>query len=74
MESHKRTIAKALTWRVSAFTITTALAWWITGKMELAASIGLLDSIIKLGAYYGHERMWLKLSYGQKKENWSYEI
>lgn len=74
MESHKRTIAKALTWRVSAFTITTGLAWWITGKMELAASIGLLDSIIKLGAYYGHERMWLKLAYGRKKENWTYEI
>ena len=74
MESHKRTIAKALTWRVSAFTITTGLAWWITGKGELAASIGLLDSIIKLGAYYGHERMWLKLSYGRKPENWTYEI
>jgi uncharacterized membrane protein len=45
----------------------------ITGKVELALSIGLLDTAIKLGAYYTHERVWNKLSFGRARPT-DYEI
>ena len=73
METRSRSIVKALTWRVTALLITTTVVWMATRKMELAASIGLIDTAIKLGAYYAHERWWLKVSFGRAKPP-EYEI
>ncbi len=67
METRARSIVKALTWRVTALFITMGVAWSITRKVELAASIGLADTLIKLGAYYVHERCWLKIRFGRAK-------
>lgn len=67
MESRVRTLVKSLTWRVTALGITTAIAWIITGRGELAASIGMADTLIKLVAYYSHERAWLRVGFGRLK-------
>ena len=45
----------------------------ITDEVKLAASIGIFDTLIKLFAYYGHERMWLSSSFG-RQEPPDYEI
>ena len=47
--------------------ITTAVVWIVTGKPKLAASVGLLDGLVKLAAYYAHERCWLKVRFGRAK-------
>ncbi len=65
MESHSRTIAKALSWRFVATTITFTVAWLITRKLTFAAEIGIADTIIKLGAYYFHERLWIRIKFGK---------
>lgn len=65
METRSRSLAKALTWRVAALVITMTVVWVVTGRAELAASIGLMDTAIKLVAYYGHERCWLKVGFGR---------
>jgi uncharacterized membrane protein len=52
---------------LAATIITACVALLITGKVELALSIGLLDTAIKLGAYYGHERVWNRLSFGRAR-------
>lgn len=65
MEKRRRTIVKSLTWRATALTITTSVVWIVTGEVELAASIGVIDTVIKLGAYYAHERCWLKVDFGK---------
>ena len=67
MESHIRTIIKAFSWRFIATLITFAIAWVVTGELEFAAKIGVADTLIKLGAYYFHERVWLKINFGKKK-------
>ena len=73
MESHYRTIAKAFSWRFVATVVTFFVAWIITGKLTLAAEIGLADSLIKLGAYYFHERAWMRVKFGKLKKP-EYEI
>ena len=73
MESHLRSIAKAVTWRVGGTLVTFAVAWVLTGQVELAAQIGLLDTVIKIGAFYGHERLWNRLQFGRPKPP-EYEI
>ena len=67
METRSRSIVKALTWRVTALIITTSVVWIISDSLKLAASVGLVDTVIKLGAYYGHERCWLKVGFGRGK-------
>jgi adenylylsulfate kinase len=67
METHGRTILKSLTWRVGGLLLTVLTAWLITRKVEVAASIGLLDTLLKVFAYYVHERLWLKVRFGQTK-------
>jgi len=65
LETRSRTIIKSLTWRVVALVITTTVVWVATRKMELAASVGLADTAIKLVVYYAHERCWLKVHFGK---------
>ena len=66
-ETKRRTIAKAASWRVIATFITASLALIMTGSVETAIEIGVLDVIIKLAAYYGHERAWLRFPYGRRR-------
>ncbi len=66
IETHKRSIAKAITWRIIAVIITTLVAFLITGKPNIAIKIGALDTLIKLFSYYVHERTWNKMQFGRK--------
>jgi uncharacterized membrane protein len=74
MESTRRSVAKALSWRLLATAITTALVYAITGKGDFAAGIGLADTSIKLFIYFGHERLWNRIPYGRKDEQPEYFI
>jgi len=64
-ESRKRSVAKALSWRVLAAIITGSVALVMTHKIEFAAKIGLIDTVVKLGIYFFHERVWNKINYGR---------
>ncbi len=66
MESHFRTIIKTFSWRFIATLITFTIAWVVTKELKFAAEIGLADTLIKLGAYYFHERAWFCLNFGKK--------
>ncbi len=65
MESKRRSIAKTLSWRFFATVITSAVVFLATGQLTFAIEIGLADTTLKLGAYFVHERMWNKISYGR---------
>jgi uncharacterized membrane protein len=43
------------------------VAWILTGSLELATRIGVLDTVIKIGAFYVHERLWNRLDFGKQK-------
>ena len=73
METHARTIVKSLTWRLGGFLLTVGTSWLVTRRVDVATSIGLLDALVKLGAYYGHERLWLRIRFGRLKSS-DYEI
>ncbi len=73
MESHIRTITKTLSWRFVATLITFSVAWLVTGKLTFAVEIGVADTLIKLGAYYFHERLWIRVKFGKLRRP-EYEI
>lgn len=67
MESHYRSIVKAATWRAGGTIVTFMVAWFLTGSISLSAGIGLLDTVIKIVAFYVHERIWNRLEFGKSK-------
>ncbi len=73
MESHVRTITKTLSWRFVATLVTFTVAWLVTGKLTFAVEIGVADTLIKLGAYYFHERLWIRVKFGKLRKP-EYEI
>jgi uncharacterized membrane protein len=73
MESHARSIAKAVTYRVLGFGVTLGVAYLVTHNSSVAAQIGIADTILKIFAYYAHERMWTQLHFGRPKTP-DYEI
>ncbi len=67
MDTYQRSIAKTLSWRICATTITVLVALAVTREIRFAATIGVLDTLLKLGTYYGHERLWNRIPMGQVK-------
>lgn len=74
MDSHKRSILKALSYRFMGVIVTSSVAWMFTGKPMIAFGIGLLDSALKFFGYYLHERMWNSIEFGRKKSSDDYSI
>lgn len=68
-ESLSRTSTKTGTWRVIASLDTMLLAWFFTGNIATAISIGGLEVFTKLVLYFIHERVWAKLPFGLDHSN-----
>jgi adenylylsulfate kinase len=73
MESHLRSILKGVSWRVGGTTVTILVAWILTKNINLSAKIGLIETVLKIGVFYVHERIWIRLNIG-KKEPVDYQI
>ena len=65
--THKRHIAKAITWRVIGTLDTIILSWIITGNPYTGMKIGFSEVITKMLLYYLHERIWFNIKAGVTK-------
>lgn len=74
MESRKRSIVKAISWRVTATIITTLISFVITGSIDMAVKIGLVEVFAKMALYYLHERGWTKIRFGVSKKPVDFQI
>jgi uncharacterized membrane protein len=66
MDTHSRSFAKALSWRLTGTVDTMIISLIITGSVKLAAAIGFTEVVTKSFLYYMHERVWLKIPYGRR--------
>lgn len=57
-ESPIRSLLKAFSWRIVATTTTGIIAFFITGDIATAVSIGSIEFVLKFFIYYMHERAW----------------
>ena len=64
-DKHIRSVTKGLSWRVFASLTTMILVYAFTGKLALAAGVGVLEVITKLLIYYAHERAWNHITWGK---------
>ena len=64
-DKHLRSFAKSISWRAIATLTTMILVFVFTGKLALAAGIGIFEVVIKLMIYYAHERAWENITWGK---------
>jgi len=62
-DTKKRTMAKTITWRITASLTTFLIAWILTGDILVGASIGSIEAVSKIFLYYFHERIWTNISW-----------
>ncbi|MGO9255919.1 MAG: DUF2061 domain-containing protein [Bryobacteraceae bacterium] len=73
METNTRSIAKAVSYRVLGSAVTGLIVFVLTGKGGLSVGAGALDIVLKIGAYFVHERIWDRIDFGRAKPP-EYEI
>ena len=63
-EAHRRSLIKALSWRVLGSIDTFLLGWLFTGSPRAAGAIASTEVITKMVLYYLHERAWSTVTWG----------
>jgi adenylylsulfate kinase len=66
-ETHARSIAKALSWRVLGTVATAALVFVFTKRLALSLAVGGLEFVSKIGLFWFHERVWDRLRFGKQE-------
>ena len=66
-DQHRRSFAKAVSWRFVGTFITSLLVLVFTGQWMLSFGIGVLDFVTKIFVFYAHERLWLVIPWGIKE-------
>lgn len=64
-DSHTRSVAKAVSWRITGTLDTFIISWFITGTWTLAGAIALTEIVTKVGLYWLHERAWNRVNWGR---------
>lgn len=65
-ETNIRSWVKSLVWRLLGFLILGLISWAMTGSWKETLGITSAFNIIRFILYYFHERLWLRVKWGQK--------
>jgi uncharacterized membrane protein len=67
-EKLSRSFIKSVSWRIIGTIDTILISYFVTGKIDFALSIGMIELITKMGLYVVHERVWNRFSWGKTKK------
>lgn len=73
METHTRSLAKAVSYRILGSVSTAVIFFVLTGRPGLSLGAGAMDMVVKIGLYFLHERLWNHINFGRAKPP-EYEI
>jgi uncharacterized membrane protein len=65
-ETPVRSLAKAVSWRVTGTIDTFVISWLITGQVLLATGIAFTEIMTKIFLFWMHERVWNKINWGRE--------
>ncbi len=65
-EGHHRSVAKAISWRLTGSIDTLLLSYLITKNLVFASSIASAETITKIVLFYAHERAWTAIPWGRR--------
>ena len=67
METRKRTMLKAATYRIFATATVFLVSFLYTNSFSSAASIGITAAVAKTLLYYTWERLWSNITWGLRE-------
>jgi len=67
MGQNKTILLKAISWRIIASIIAFSIIFLITGSVILGGTISLIDILVKIVAFYFHEKAWLIIENKRRK-------
>ncbi len=64
--SQKVQLKKTISWTLLSMSITILVGWYVVGlylpqAFTIGVTVGVIDRLIKIPAYYTHERIWHKI-------------
>jgi len=62
-----RSLAKAVSWRVTGTVDTFIISWLITGQVLLASGIAFTEIVTKICLFWAHERVWNRIRWGRNE-------
>jgi adenylylsulfate kinase len=65
-ETRKRTVARMISYRLTAWSFTIFYTWLFTGDIAAATGFATALHVLLSIDYYIHERVWLKIKWGTK--------
>ena len=74
VESHYRSIVKAVSYRILGSATTALIFYVLTRQGSLSLGAGGLDMVLKIGVYFVHERVWNHINFGRTTKAPEYEI
>lgn len=66
-ETNTRSVAKGISWRFVATSTTIIIVYFFFGRLDLAIAAGLIETVLKVALYWGHEKMWQRIRWGKKR-------
>jgi len=66
MESRKRSLVKAVSYRIWVTAVAFMIAYWATESIEKSIEVIVLYLMGSMVIYYIHERIWDKIKWGRK--------
>lgn len=68
METHARSLAKAISYRCfSSLVVTSSIVYVFTGQWQLSLGIGATELIVKIFTFFLHERVWTLIPWGSER-------
>ena len=64
-DNHKRTIAKAITYRILGILWLLIISLLITGSIKETITINGIYHILRIVDFFVHERLWIRISWGK---------
>jgi uncharacterized membrane protein len=65
IETHQRTLARMVSYRITAWLFTIFWTWLFTEDISSATTFATLLHILLSIDYYIHERIWLRIKWGK---------
>lgn len=66
-ESSVRSVAKTVSWRLTGSGATFAISYMISGDINIAGSIAIIQVLANTVLYFIHERIWNRINWGRGK-------
>jgi len=66
-ETNTRSIVKGISWRFVATGTTIVIVYLFFGRLDLAIAAGVIETVLKVALYWGHEKIWQRIRWGRKR-------